>query len=181
MPLRELIEQMLDLTGKNTARLRELLLGGALVRGSSRYRWERLEAAPEELARLLDSFPDADPSRPFAPERCTGVVLRGPSLAAALSRDALGRRRLLRRRSFWDALLEAAREGGLEYAGYCYRERADRYLLKLSHPAALRLREHASLLRYSALERRIQCATLRSVEFFAARPTPALQDQAAEE
>ena len=39
MPMRELVEHMLGVTGKDEARVRELLLRGTLVSGASRFRW----------------------------------------------------------------------------------------------------------------------------------------------
>ena len=38
---RELVEYMLGLTGKDEARVRELLLRGTLVSGASRFRWRK--------------------------------------------------------------------------------------------------------------------------------------------
>ena len=39
LPVRDLVEHMLGITGKDEARVRELLLRGALVSGASRFRW----------------------------------------------------------------------------------------------------------------------------------------------
>ena len=39
MPLRELIEYMLGVAGKDEGRIRELLLRGTIVSGASRFRW----------------------------------------------------------------------------------------------------------------------------------------------
>src|SRR5215208_2705507 len=70
LPVRELIEHMLGLTGKDERRIRELLLRGTLVSGASRFRWTGWEADPEGLREVLATFPDPEPSRPFAAERC---------------------------------------------------------------------------------------------------------------
>src|SRR5579872_6317441 len=77
MPLRELVEHMLGVTGKDEARVRELLLRGALVSGASRFRWTGWEADHAGLRELLATFPDPEPSRPFAPERSVRAILRG--------------------------------------------------------------------------------------------------------
>src|SRR5205809_6358593 len=69
MPVRELVEYMLGVTGKDEARVRELLLRGTLVSGASRFRWSGWEADPQSLTALLATFPDAEPMRPFAPDR----------------------------------------------------------------------------------------------------------------
>ena len=50
MPLRELVEYMLGVTGKDEARIRELLLRGTLVSGASRFRWAGWEADPQASA-----------------------------------------------------------------------------------------------------------------------------------
>src|SRR5450756_1325760 len=44
MPVRELVEYMLGVTGKDEARIRELLLRGSLVSGASRFRWTGWDA-----------------------------------------------------------------------------------------------------------------------------------------
>jgi len=44
MALRELIEHVLGVTGKDEARIRDLLLRGTLVSGASRFRWPGWEA-----------------------------------------------------------------------------------------------------------------------------------------
>src|SRR5690348_15504309 len=77
MPLRELVEYMLGVTGKDEARIQELLLRGSLVSGASRFRWAGWEAEPQALRDLLGSFPDPEPARPFTPEQCVRAILRG--------------------------------------------------------------------------------------------------------
>jgi hypothetical protein len=66
MPVRELVQAMLGTAGKDQARIHELLLRGSLVSGASRFRWQGWDADREAIASLLQSFPDADPRRPFA-------------------------------------------------------------------------------------------------------------------
>ena len=58
MPLRELVEHMIGITGKDEARVRDLLLRGTLVSGASRFRWTGMETDPESVHALLGSFPD---------------------------------------------------------------------------------------------------------------------------
>src|SRR5437016_221087 len=77
LPLRELVEHMLGMTGKDELRIREILLRGTMVSGASRFRWAGWEADGAGLRELLATFPDADPARIFAAERCVRVVLRG--------------------------------------------------------------------------------------------------------
>lgn len=169
MPLGELVGLMLDVAGKDVARVHEILLRGALVAGATRYRWDAIDAAPGDLGMLLASLPDADPLRPFAPERCIQVRLEGTGLRTDLSREALARRRFLRRRSFWDALLEAVALAGARYAGYSYREKADRYIVEIAPFLSDTIRSNAGLLRYSSLEALVRQGALRRVEFLVAR------------
>src|SRR6185295_18374543 len=145
MPVRELVEHMLGVTGKDEARIRDLLLRGTLVSGASRFRWTGWEADDAGLRSLLTTFPDPNPSRPFDADRCVRAVLRGPrqpidvARQAALSRGLIAS--ILRRPSFWDALIEAAGTAVPAYIGYSYRDRADVYQLPLTGPAAKRIRD----------------------------------------
>src|SRR5262245_35923567 len=77
MAVRDLVEYMLGVTGKDESRVRELLLRGTLVSGASRFRWQGLDAAPEEIRTLLASFPDPEPERPFISGHCIRAIFRG--------------------------------------------------------------------------------------------------------
>ena len=46
LAVRDLIEHVLGLAGKDEARIREILLRGTLVSGASRFRWEGFRADP---------------------------------------------------------------------------------------------------------------------------------------
>lgn len=167
IPLVELIERMLPVTGKDVARIRELLRRGTLVSGASRFRWTGWEAEPPDLETLLAQFPDPDPSRPFAGATCVQATLRSRNRRLELTREVGARRRWLRRQSFWDVLLEVA--AAASYQDYSYKERADLYRLTLSSDAAARLRRAARLLRHSTLAREIETAPLESVDLFTPR------------
>jgi hypothetical protein len=169
MPLGELVALMLDLTGKDAARVRELLLRGTLVSGASRYRWAGWEADLGDLEELLASLPGADPAQAFVADRCVHVWMLGAALRAGVPPAALTRRRLLHRRSFWDVLMEAVAGGGLAYAGYSYKEHADRFRLKLTDEVSRRIRENAGLLCYTNLENQIRLGRVESVEFLVER------------
>src|ERR1043166_6844350 len=88
MPLRELVEYMLGVTGKDEARVRELLLRGTLVSGASRFRWVGWDADPQALRELFATFPDPDPARPFTPPRCLRAILRGGRQPIEIPREA---------------------------------------------------------------------------------------------
>ncbi len=168
LALRELVEMMLGVTGKDPARVHELLLRGTLVSGASRLRWAGFDAGTGDVETLLASYPD--PDRPFAIEQCVRVVLRGPNCRIEITREAGRQRRMLRRRTFWAALGEAVAAAGTPaYAGYSYKDRADRYTLPLPGPIAARLRHSASSLRYSSLDLAVRRSVFDHVELYVAR------------
>ena len=92
LPVRELVEHMLGVAGKDEARIREMLLRGTLVSGASRFRWAGWEADRESLRELLATFPDADPPRPFAAAGCMRALLRGGRQAIEIPREAAARK-----------------------------------------------------------------------------------------
>src|SRR5713101_2256674 len=92
MPLRELVEHMIGITGKDEARVRDLLLRGTLVSGASRFRWTGWEADAQAVGSLLATFPDPDPARPFTADRCVRAVLRGGRLPIGIPREIGARR-----------------------------------------------------------------------------------------
>lgn len=164
IPTRELIELMLGVTGKDTGRIHELLLRGTLVSGASRLRWEGWNAERGGIEAVLATFPDPDPKRPFTPGHCVRAVLQGPGCRIELLRDLAGRRRFLRKKSFWDVLIAIALETELDYVEYSYKHRADCYRMAVSLPAAARLRASAGLLKYSTLATQIRAAALNTVD-----------------
>jgi hypothetical protein len=169
MPLGDLVELMLDLAGKDAARIRELLLRGTLVSGAPRYRWTGWDARVSEIETLLASYPDPEPGRRFEAGRCTRVILRGPGLKIDVLREALARKRMLGRSSFWDALMEVVDGARIEYSGYSYRERVDHYRLEIPPAGRERLRSGAGLLRYSSLEAQARAGAFAAVEFLVPR------------
>lgn len=160
MPLRELVEYILGATGKDEARIRAVLRRGSFVSGGSRFRWSGLETDESGLGELLATFPDPDPGRPFVPERCLRAVLRGPRQALAIPREAKG---------FWSVLMELAAAAELQYAGYSYRDRADRFIWQLPVDAARKLSAASSLVKFSTLRQQVAQASFTSAEFLVER------------
>ena len=173
MPMRELVEHVLAITGKDETRIRDLLLRGALVSGASRFRWTGVDADAGSLRALLATFPDPDPSRPFVSSRCVRAVLRGLRLPIGIPREIGARRgfrdRIFRRASFWDQLMSIAVSGGPGYGSYSYSDRADVYQVALDGPHVQRLRDASGLVRYTALEAQIRNAPINSVELYVVR------------
>src|SRR5438552_7715068 len=92
LAIRDLVEHILGVTGKDEARIRELLLRGALVSGASRFRWAGWEVDAADLRELLATFPDPDPLCIFRPVHCTRVVLRGGRQTIEITREAGSRK-----------------------------------------------------------------------------------------
>ncbi|HBY63187.1 MAG TPA: hypothetical protein DEH78_25475 [Solibacterales bacterium] len=167
LALSELLQVLLAAAGYDVARVRDLLERGSVVNGATRYRWQGFQAEESDLAAALAQFPRSDPSLLFNAAKCTRAVLRGRAARVELTAQTAGRRRILRRRSYWDALL--AECAAPEYREYSYRERADLFVASLDAGRAARLREAAKLLAYSALEQQIRCGAFDHVELWARR------------
>jgi hypothetical protein len=169
LPLRDLVEHMLGITGKNEARVRELLLRGTLVSGASRFRWTGWDADPDGLRDLLATFPGDDPARPFASARCVRAVLRGGRQAIEIPREAGARKPLLRKASFWDALMDLAAAGEIRYLHYSYKDRADCFRLDMPLAAAEKLRAAGEAVKYSSLREQIRSAGFVWAELYVER------------
>jgi hypothetical protein len=169
LPVRELVEHVLGIAGKDEPRIRQILLRGALVSGSSRFRWAGWDSDLESLRELLATFPDPDPARPFAAERCLRAILRGGRHAIEIPREAAARKSLFQRETFWDLLMEVIGASGPAYSGYSYRDRADRYLREFTRAEAERVRVAAEAVRYSALRDQILSVGFATAELYVMR------------
>jgi hypothetical protein len=142
--LQELIDMVLGVTGKDLARIQQILRAGTVVFHFYRYWWQGFEADPEELAAELKRFPDADPARPFRAEECTAVLLESggepPRHSLEIARASASHKRWFRSQSLWDGVMAWGQEQAPTYGGYSYRRRADFYQLAITpeHVAALR-------------------------------------------
>jgi hypothetical protein len=169
LPVRELVEHLLGIAGKDESRIREILLRGTLVSGASRFRWAGWDADVASLRELLATFPDADPARPFAAAGCVRAILRGGRHAIEIPREAAARKSWFQRKTFWDLLMEVVGASGPAYSGYSYRERADRYLRALTSAEIELVRAAAAAARYSALRDQIRSAGFTQAELHVAR------------
>jgi hypothetical protein len=148
--LNELLDMVLSVAGKNVTRVRQLLHSGTVVYHFFRYTWTGFDVDEAELAAALARFPDADPSRPFAPEQCNLALLESvgpnPRYILELHRAAGSKRRLFREKSFWERLLEIAMKEKVHYHSYSYGRRADLYRLDLNSENVFQLSESAERL-----------------------------------
>jgi hypothetical protein len=169
LPILELIEHILGVTGKDEPRIREILLRGTVVSGASRFRWTGWEPDGDSLREALGAFPDPDPSREFSHASCIRVILRGGRQSIEITRETVGRPGLLRRTTFWDHLMDLIAAGPSSYSGYSYRDRADRYVRELSVEEAERLRIASDAVRYSTLRDQIRSVAFVKAELLVKR------------
>src|SRR5438046_1734000 len=169
LAVRDLIEHILGVTGKDEARVIDLIRRGSIVTGASRFRWQGWEPDAETVREILATFPDAETGRVFAPANCIRAVLRGGPRAIELPREAASRKGIFQRACFWDALMKVTAASSPEYAGYSYRERCDRYLRVFSHAEIVEIRAAASAVQYSTLRDQIRETAFTGAELFACR------------
>ena len=70
----ELVDMILSVTGKDVARIQQILRSGTVVFHFYRYWWQGFESNAGEISTLLEKYPNADPSRPFRAEECSAVL-----------------------------------------------------------------------------------------------------------
>jgi hypothetical protein len=169
LPIGELVGHLLAVTGKDEPRIREILQRGTLVSGASRFRWAGWDPDMDGLRQVLAGFPDPDPARPFAPARCVRVSLKGGRQPVEIARETAGRKGLLARRSFWDGLMDVIGAQPAVYAGYSYRDRADRYIRDLSLDEARRIREESARSKFSILRDQVRGTAFTQAEMLAER------------
>lgn len=161
--LEQLVDMVLAVTGRDAGRIRRILRAGTVVYHDYRYWWEGFAVGEGELETVLARFPAPAPERPFRAGECAAAVFESggtpPRMAAELRREVGSRRRLLRRRNFWQALMELAAAAPPEYLDYSYERRADLYVVPLDQASAARLIRAAEELAPRAL--RAELAVLR--------------------
>lgn len=167
--LTELVERMLGFTGKDAALLREVMARGSFVTGATRLRWEGLSISTTDAEQLLAKFPSPEPHRVFDADKCTGAQLLEGRVPIEIPKEAAAVRRLLRRKSFWDVLMQLAEAKPLSYVDYSYKLRADRYRRELTVAETALLKEQASLLAHAGLAQYILENDFRTMELFTHR------------
>lgn len=144
----ELIDMIVSVTGKDSERVTQILRSGTIVFNSYRYWWDTLDPESAALSEILAKYPDAQPSRAFHAEDCTEAILESPGTpprpSLRLRREVAAKKRILRSRSFWNALMDLARQHAPTYREYSYAHRADIYALAFDAPAIVRLTQDAA-------------------------------------
>lgn len=169
LPLADLLAIIMTVAGEDPSRVEQILRHGSIVSGATRYRWNSLAATFDEIAAAVAAMPQSDPSRPFHPPACVRAVIHSGAAHVEVQREAASRRRLLRRSSFWDALLRVAASGSPQYIRYIHRDKEDRYTVHLDEKASQELRAAAALLKFSSLAAQIARYTPDRVDFYVAR------------
>jgi hypothetical protein len=170
----ELVDMIVSVTGLERDRVAQILRSGAVVYHGYRYWWSGFEAAAGDLDAALAGYPVADPSRVFDPAACTAVIFGSsgspPRHFVEISRESGGRRRFLRLRSFWDALMDLARARRPEYVEYSYARRADIYSLELGREDVARLSSEVERRASRSLRAQLRMlAEMTRVEFVSPR------------
>ena len=153
--LPELVEVMLPVVGADASRIRQMMRVGTVSTGDYRYRWEGMEVEPEQLETILGTFPRAEPSRPFQPERCYLVRFRRAQESLDLPREKADRKALFARQTFWEGLLGLA-SNGLCYTDYSHADKADLFTLALDLDRWAQLRALLPLLKPKSAAERLE-------------------------
>ena len=145
----QLLDMVLSVTGKDVKRIRQIFRSGTVVFHFYRYWWTGFDIEEADLAGLLARFPDPDPSREFRGAECTVIAIESgetpPRPAIEVPREAVSRRGLFRRRTFWDALLAEVSSARTVYQGYSFAHHGDLYRLALAPESRARLAAAASI------------------------------------
>jgi hypothetical protein len=161
--LHELIDMVVSVAGKDPARVQQIVRSGTVVYHGYRYWWEALSAEISELERLLVTFPDDDPSRPFVPQEATAVLLEmggGAQRAIAeISQREASQKRLFARQSPWDVILGFASSHPARYEKFDHGRKADLFRVSLAFEQARALLE--GMLEAAPRKLRYRWSTLR--------------------
>jgi hypothetical protein len=148
--LRELVDMILSVTGRDLPRVQQILRTGTIVYHFYRYWWQGFEADPAELAAVLAEFPSDDPTGAFSADACVTIVLESsmktrPSID--VNKKDADYKSLFASRSFWDCLLALAEvPQETKYGGYSFARRADLYRVELSVEQAASLQKNVAKL-----------------------------------
>lgn len=153
--LRELVDMVLSVTGRDVARIQKIIHSGTIVYHFYRYTWQGFDADAAELSALLadfpSDFPPDDSRRVLSPESCTIVLIESAATGrqpVEIQRATAERKSFFASRSFWDSLLAfaAANSSAVTYSSYSYARRADLFRLDLSPEQSAALFRDASRL-----------------------------------
>jgi hypothetical protein len=146
--LRELVDMILSVTGRDLPRVQQILRTGTIVFHFYRYWWQGFETDTAELSAVLAEFPPDDPSRAFSADACVTIVLESSvktRQSIDVKKSEADHKSLFASRSFWDCLLGlAAPPQEIKYGGYSFARRADLYRVELSAEQAASLQRNVA-------------------------------------
>jgi hypothetical protein len=138
--LSELIDLVVNVAGKDPARVQQIFRIGSVIYNGYRYQWDSLTADLTEIESLLLPFPDDDPARPFDATQATEVLLEigggtQRNVVEVTKQDA-SEKKLFAKHSPWDLFLQLAVGTTPRYEKYSYARRADLFRLTLPYDQA---------------------------------------------
>src|ERR1700721_2575297 len=87
----ELVDMVVQVVGKDSHRVAQILRAGTITFHSYRYWWDGFSPEAEPLREILNTYPDAEPSRPFATDKAPGGIReqRGPSAPPEMAAELI--------------------------------------------------------------------------------------------
>lgn len=180
----ELVDMIVQVAGKDSARVQQILRAGTIVFHSFRYWWQGFDPDAAALAEILAKYPDADPTRPFRAADCVEVILESsgspPRHSLRIERDAAAKasplhkiaRALRHAPTFWQRLMNFAAEAHPRYREYSYTRRGDLYSIALNPDQIARLAHEAALHAPRTLRAEfLEPPAISQIVFVCARPT----------
>jgi hypothetical protein len=152
----ELVDMIVQVAGKDSARVQQILRAGTIVFHSFRYWWQGFDPDTLALAEILARYPDAEPSRSFRATDCIEVILESsgspPRHSLRITKESATKasplqkiaRALRNKPSLWQVLMNFAEEGRPRYREYSYARRADLYSIALTPAQIARLAQQAA-------------------------------------
>ena len=152
----ELVDMIVQVVGKDSARVQQILRAGTIVFHSFRYWWHGFDPDAAALAEILAKYPGADPTRPFRAEDCIEVILESsgspPRHSLRITKESAAEssplqkitRALRNKPSFWQVLMNFAEEAHPRYREYSYTRNGDLYSIALTPDQIARLAHEAA-------------------------------------
>jgi hypothetical protein len=152
----ELVDMIVQVAGKDSARVQQILRAGTVVFHSFRYWWQGFDPDTVGLAEILARYPDAEPSRQFRAADCVEVILESsgspPRHSLRITKESATKASPLQKiagalrnkPSFWQVLMNFAEESRPRYREYSYARRADLYSVALTPAQLARLAQEAA-------------------------------------
>lgn len=164
----DLVTWIVSVTGKDAARISEILARGSFVLGLTRMRWEPVNTA-DDLLPILESLPDDWPERPLDENKVREIVISSGLRQIPISGEAARARRWLRGTSFLRVWLSSGALPVPRYERYDYRETADRYQAQISSQSEPAFLEAVELLPVAVLRRSLRAHPPTAITMFVPR------------